>query len=121
MSHLRLFVALTAVSALTMAGTTLAQSTAASTPVGNATGVAPPKPTPTFKELDKKGRGYLLRSDLPKDIEGLTKLRAHYAEADVNQDGRISRDEYDVYTIPDRGGLTRGLSPRPTGIDAPKR
>jgi hypothetical protein len=114
MNHIRLFVALTAVSALTMVGTTFAQSTAASPPAGNGAAVAPSTPTPTFKELDKKGRGYLLRSDLPKDIDGLTKLRAHYTEADVNQDGRISREEYDLYTIADRGGLTRGLSPRPT-------
>jgi hypothetical protein len=114
MKHARLFVALTAFSAFAMAGLAAAQSAPASPmPAGQAAADQGDKPTPTFDALDAKHRGYLQRSDLPKDIQALAKLRAHFTEADVNHDGHISRDEYDAYVIPSDKGMVRGDSPRP--------
>jgi hypothetical protein len=80
---------------LTMAGPAMAQSPAPSP--GHSTQAPAEKPAPTFKDLDKKGVGYLVRSDLPKDVPQLKKLRLHFDEADLNHDGRISGPEYNAY------------------------
>jgi hypothetical protein len=99
MKHAHLFVALTAFSALTMAGLAAAQPSAPASPMpaGQAAADQGDKPMPSFEDLDTKGHGYLVRGDLPKDVPGLSKLRQHLSEADTNHDGRISKSEYDAY------------------------
>lgn len=62
-----------------------------------------PQPTghadvPSFGELDKSQHGYLTRGDIPKDVEGLKALRAHFREADKDGNGRLTPDEYAAYT-----------------------
>ncbi len=52
---------------------------------------------PSFGELDKANRGYLTRSDIPKDVESLKSLRAHFDEADTDKNGRLSKSEYAAY------------------------
>jgi hypothetical protein len=69
---------------------------------------------PSFASLDTKKHGYLQRDDLPKNNESLAKLRAHFAEADVNQDGNLSQAEYYAYVHPadPEASLVRGESPK---------
>jgi hypothetical protein len=55
---------------------------------------------PSFDSLDKAHRGYLKRSDIPKDVESLKQLRAHFAEADRDGNGRLTPDEYATYMQP---------------------
>lgn len=52
---------------------------------------------PAFSELDKDNKGYIKRSDVPKDVDALKQLRAHFNEADQNHDGRVDKAEYDAY------------------------
>jgi hypothetical protein len=52
---------------------------------------------PSFADLDKNHKGRLKRSDIPKDVDGLKQLRAHFQEADKNGDGWITPDEYSAY------------------------
>lgn len=52
---------------------------------------------PAFEDLDKNHHGYLSRSDIPKDVDGLKPLRMHFAEADANSNGRLEKDEYQAY------------------------
>jgi hypothetical protein len=52
---------------------------------------------PSFDELDKNHKGSLGRSDLPKDVEGIKQLRAHFGEADQDHNGRLSPAEYNTY------------------------
>jgi predicted Zn-dependent protease len=52
---------------------------------------------PSFDQLDTSHRGYLSRSDIPKDVEGLKALRMHFADADANNNGRLEKDEYQAY------------------------
>ena len=52
---------------------------------------------PSFDELDKNHKGSLSRSDLPKDVEALKQLRAHFGEADQDHNGRLSPAEYNTY------------------------
>jgi hypothetical protein len=72
------------------------------------------KPAPSFAELDSKKHGYLQRDDLLKNNESLAKLRAHFSEADVNQDGNLSQAEYNAYVHPadPEASLVRGESPK---------
>jgi hypothetical protein len=58
---------------------------------------AEPSGLPSFDDLDKAHHGYLNRSDLPKDVEGLKPLRAHFMDYDKNQNGRLDPDEYAAY------------------------
>lgn len=52
---------------------------------------------PSFDELDKDHKGSLGRSDIPKDVESLKQLRAHFGEADQDHNGRLSPAEYNTY------------------------
>jgi hypothetical protein len=52
---------------------------------------------PSFSDLDKQNHGALSRSDIPKNVEGLKSLRAHFAESDTDHNGRISPSEYAAY------------------------
>lgn len=52
---------------------------------------------PSFDELDKNHKGSLGRSDIPKDVEALKQLRAHFGEADQDHNGRLSPAEYNTY------------------------
>ncbi|GAA0908384.1 hypothetical protein GCM10009552_17580 [Rothia nasimurium] len=52
---------------------------------------------PPFSDLDKSGKGFITRGDVPKDIDALKPLRAHFNEADQNHDGRVDKAEYDAY------------------------
>jgi hypothetical protein len=52
---------------------------------------------PAFSDLDKKGKGYIQRSDIPKDNEALKQLRAHFNEADQDHNGRVDASEYNAY------------------------
>jgi hypothetical protein len=58
---------------------------------------------PGFDELDKAHQGYLNRRDIPKDVEGLSSLRAHFIEYDKDQNGRLSPDEYAAYAASQSG------------------
>ncbi|KRE88332.1 hypothetical protein ASG87_06860 [Frateuria sp. Soil773] len=59
---------------------------------------------PGFGDLDKAHRGYLDRSDIPKDVESLRDLRMHFNDADLNHDGLLTPDEYGAYTGPKAPG-----------------
>jgi hypothetical protein len=52
---------------------------------------------PSFDELDKDHKGSLGRSDIPKNVEALKQLRAHFGEADQDHNGRLSPAEYNTY------------------------
>src|ERR1700754_5090589 len=56
-----------------------------------------PGSAPSFDELDKDHKGSLGRSDIPKDVEALKQLRAHFGEADQDHNGRLSPAEYNTY------------------------
>lgn len=51
---------------------------------------------PAFSELSK-GEKYIKRGDVPKDVEALKQLRAHFPEADLNHDGKLDQTEYETY------------------------
>jgi hypothetical protein len=51
---------------------------------------------PAFSEISKDGKG-IKRSDIPKDVDALKQLRAHFPEADLNHDGKVDKGEYDAY------------------------
>ncbi|WP_250623463.1 EF-hand domain-containing protein [Pinirhizobacter soli] len=52
---------------------------------------------PSFDELDKDHKGSISRGDIPKDVESLKQLRAHFGEADQDHNGRLSPAEYNTY------------------------
>lgn len=52
---------------------------------------------PAFAELDKKGRGSLRRSDIPKDVDALKLLRAHFDQFDLDHSGSLNASEYANY------------------------
>lgn len=58
---------------------------------------------PSFDDLDKQHRGYLTRSDIPKSVEGLKLLRAHFSEADTDHNGQLSPAEYAAYVAAQSG------------------
>lgn len=53
---------------------------------------------PAFGDLDKNHDGRLTRSEVPKDVETLKPLRAHFREADLDGNGSLSEQEYLKYT-----------------------
>lgn len=53
--------------------------------------------TPSFDDLDKNHDGKLTRSEIPKDVESLKQLRAHFREADRDGNGSLSQEEYQEY------------------------
>lgn len=80
--------------ALGMTATASAQSAppgASASTAANSAGI------PSFGSLDKKHRGYLTRSDIPKDAEGMEQLRAHFRETDTDHNSRLSPTEYAAY------------------------
>jgi hypothetical protein len=46
-----------------------------------------------FEELDRDADGFVIQSDLPPEHE----LALQFAVADLDQDQRLSRDEFDAY------------------------
>lgn len=56
---------------------------------------------PAFSDLDKDSKGYIKRSDVPKDVDALKTLRAHFPEADLNHDGKVDKSEYETYVNKD--------------------
>ncbi|PWK87616.1 EF-hand domain-containing protein [Fulvimonas soli] len=93
---------------LLLAGTASARQT--TPPPTNPPSLPPPAPeqqpmpqqapagVPSFDSLDTAHRGYLKRSDIPRDVESLQQLRAHFPEADRDGNGRLTPDEYAAYT-----------------------
>jgi hypothetical protein len=79
--------------------------------IGGATGYSAPAPCqplqaagsdnasaiPSFEQLDTKHRGYLVRSDIPKNVEPLMALRMHFTDYDRNGNGRLDNTEYAGY------------------------
>jgi hypothetical protein len=63
---------------------------------------------PSFEQLDTAHHGYLTRSDVPKDVEGLKNLRMHFADADSNGNGRIEKSEYAAYVARTQPGQSAG-------------
>jgi hypothetical protein len=74
---------------------------------------------PDFSQLDKTNKGYLTRSDIPKNVEALMPLRMHFKEADTNENGRLEKGEYATYvatlTHPAQGsgGTSAPAQPQP--------
>jgi hypothetical protein len=90
----------TALLGLTMSATVPAQQA----PQSQTQQQAPAQPAgdnqsalPSFGDLDKEHHGYLTRSEIPKDVEGLKSLRAHFRESDSNGNGRLEPSEYAAY------------------------
>jgi hypothetical protein len=52
---------------------------------------------PSFSDLDKNHDGKLLRSEIPKDVDAIKQLRAHFREADLDDNGSLSEEEYQRY------------------------
>jgi hypothetical protein len=98
MKHVRVFVSLAAATVLAGAGQVFAWQ--AQPPTPEALAHAEESDAPSFSSLDTKGRGFLMRGDIPKDVPALKQLRAHFGEADLNHDGRLSGAEYTTYTSP---------------------
>lgn len=72
---------------------------------------------PSFDDLDTHHHGYLLRSDIPKNVEALRELRLHFRDSDTDGNGQLSRSEYSAYIqthskSPAAGGA--GASPAST-------
>ncbi|QWT20850.1 EF-hand domain-containing protein [Bacillus sp. NP157] len=63
----------------------------------SASGASSSSDAPSFSDLDTKGKGYIQRSDIPKDNEALKPLRAHFNEADQDHNGRVDAAEYNAY------------------------
>lgn len=72
---------------------------------------------PTFAELDIQNRGYITRSGIPKNVEGLKDLRSHFAQADLDQSGTVNELEYGIYMV---SQVPPGqLGPRSPGTSRP--
>ena len=52
---------------------------------------------PAFEDLDKNHDGKLVRSEIPKDVDAIKQLRAHFREADLDGNGSLSEEEYQRY------------------------
>lgn len=50
-----------------------------------------------FEDLDKNHDGKLMRSEIPRNVEALKQLRAHFNEADLDGNGSLSKYEYQRY------------------------
>ena len=74
--------------------------------------------TPSFDDLDTHHHGYLLRSDIPKNVEALRELRLHFRDADTDGNGQLSRSEYAAYiqmhSKDDQAPAAGAASPNPT-------
>jgi hypothetical protein len=66
-----------------------------STPMNAAPGSSD---VPPFAELDTNHDGKLSRSEVPRNVEALKQLRAHFNEADRNGNGALEPEEYAAYT-----------------------
>lgn len=86
---------------LAMAGAVQAQDTPQ--PASPPPAVAPPGApahtgAPPFEQLDTNHDGKLSRSEIPKNVDALKQLRAHFNEADINGNGTLDPGEYSSYT-----------------------
>lgn len=52
---------------------------------------------PSFEDLDSNHDGKLVRSELPRDVDALKQMRAHFREADQDDNGSLSKHEYQRY------------------------
>lgn len=52
---------------------------------------------PIFGALDWNNEGQLRRSDIPKDMDALQPLRAHFRDWDKDHNGHLSSTEYTAY------------------------
>lgn len=66
-------------------------------PAASATSSDSSPALPSFDSLDKRHRGQLSRGDIPKDVEGLRDLRAHFIQYDKDNNGHINALEYSRY------------------------
>jgi hypothetical protein len=80
---------------LGMAANVNAQTAPAASPATSADAAA----LPTFDSLDKRHHGQLNRSDIPKDVDGLRDLRAHFVQYDKDNNGHINAQEYSRYEL----------------------
>lgn len=96
MQSSRIMLTITALFGLNIAAT-YAQTPPASPQPAVATADNAQSGLPSFDDLDKQHHGYLTRSDIPKDVEGLKQLRAHFMEADTDHNGQLSPAEYAAF------------------------
>jgi len=87
MTYSRSIVSLALVACLS-AGVAFAQENAPQTQSGDSG-------APAFSSLND-GKP-IRRGDVPKDVDALKELRAHFNEADTNHDGRVDEGEYNAY------------------------
>ena len=53
--------------------------------------------TPWFEDLDKNHDGKLVHGEMPKGVQALKQLRAHFHEADLDGNGSLSKEECQRY------------------------
>lgn len=81
--------ALAAAFALALSGAAFAND-----PVPHDPTATPAQAETTFEQLDKDGDGYVAQTDIPAEHA----LNIEFAMADADQDGRLSRTEFNDFT-----------------------
>ena len=79
--------------ALALSGAAFAQS---EPPAQDPMSDAPPAAQVTFDQLDKDADGFVAKSDVPAGHP----LALQFAQADTDQDARLSRSEFDAFGNP---------------------